>query len=98
METKTAQHNVDLYMNWCLLKGHFSQQMAIAEENWSFNRWKQKQVKFDLGNVSKTNDADLGSFSLDQSGVRMSPLYGAFNRLIGPGGGGISHLLTLGNC
>ena len=45
----------------------------------------------------KTNDADLSSFSLVQFVVRMSPLYGAFNRLIGPGGGKISHLLTLGN-
>ena len=26
---------------------------------WSFHWWKQKQVKFDLFNVSKKNDADL---------------------------------------
>ena len=57
-----------------------------------------KQVKFDLYNVSKTNDADLSSFSLVQSGVRLSPLYGAFNRLISPVGGEIRHLLTLNNC
>ena len=30
--------------------------------------------------MSKTNDTHLSSFSLVQSGVRMSPLYGAFNR------------------
>ena len=60
-----------------------------------------KQVKFDLFNVSKTNNADLSCcscFFLVQSGVPMSPLYGAFNRLIGPGGGEISHLLTLSKC
>ena len=32
-EFVNAQHNVDLYMNYCLLKGHFSRQMTIAEEN-----------------------------------------------------------------
>ena len=34
---------------------------------------------------------------LVQSVLRMSLLYGAFNRLTGPGGGEISQLLTLGN-
>ena len=59
-----------------------------------------KTGKFDLFNVSKTNDAVLSccSFCLVQSGVRMSPLHGAFNRLIGSGSGEISHLLTLGKC
>ena len=32
-EFVNAQHNDVLYMNWCLLKGHFSQQMTNAEEN-----------------------------------------------------------------
>ena len=34
-----------------------------------------KQVKFDLFNVSKTNDADLSSFSLVQSGVRKYAIF-----------------------
>ena len=56
-----------------------------------------KTGKFDLCNVSKTNDGDLSVF-LDQSGVWMFPLYGTFNRLIGPGSEEISRLLTLGKC
>ena len=48
--------------------------------------------------MSKTNDADLSCFLFVQSGVQMPALYGAFNRLIGPGGGKISYLLTLGKC
>ena len=28
-----AQHNVDLYINLSILKGQFSQQMTILEEN-----------------------------------------------------------------
>ena len=36
---------------------------------------EKKQVKFDLFNVSKTNDADLSSFSLVQSGVRKYAIF-----------------------
>ena len=32
------------------------------------------------------------------TGVRMPPLCGAFNRLLGPGGGEIDYILTLGKC
>ena len=76
--------------------------MTIVEENSMVEPGvlidgNKKQVKFDLCNVSKTNDAYLSRFSLVESGVRLSPLYEAFDRLIGPGGWEISHLLTLGN-
>ena len=32
-ELVNAHHTIDLYMNLQLLKGHFSQQMAIAKAN-----------------------------------------------------------------
>ena len=69
-----------------------------CSRTWSFNWWKQKQVKFDLFNVSKTNDADLSCcscffwFSL----VFGYPRYtGLLTDLLARGAGEISHLLTL---
>ena len=47
-----------------------------------------KQVKFNLCNESEKNYGDLSCSSFG-SGVRMPPLCGAFNRLLGPGGGEI---------
>ena len=42
----------------------------------------EAKVKFNLCNVSETNDAD---FSSSGSGVRMPPLCGALYRLLGSG-------------
>ena len=52
-ELVNAQRNIDLYMNFHLLKGRFSQQSKQYFRTWSFKGQKWKQVKFDLCSVSR---------------------------------------------
>ena len=90
-----AQHNVDLYMNWCLLKrplfaANDDCRRKQYSRTWSFNWRKQKQVTFDLFNVSKTNDADLSCCSCF---FWFSPVFGCprytalLTELLAPGAG-----------
>ena len=77
-----------------ILEGQFSQQMTILEKNYIvepgvFN--ERKRVKFNLCNVSETNDAELN----------LLPVFGCphyAGLLLDPGRGEIDHLLTLSKC
>ena len=57
----------------------------------------EAKVKFNLCNVSETNDADLNCF-LSGSGVRMPPLRGLLTGFLAPGHGDMDQLLTVGKC
>ena len=57
----------------------------------------EAKIKFNLWNVSETNDADLNCFFI-WFWCSDAPTTWAFNRLLGSGHGEMDQLLTLGKC